>query len=524
MEGSSHLITHISRSYLKRKNNQEIIVSMDERVIFTSATTGTVSNIHSLNQSNLRQCQAGGRFSSCIVKQDYLFVAQSKKALIQIYNLHGSTKRESVEQRLPVPEVLQCIECIDDTLLLGATEGGKLYIWELASGSLLNVKLMAHYQGIVKIKSICHGKYIVTAGKDARLIFWQLTDLLQNDEPKPLYIIHDHSLPITDFAFSNTLGHSLDGRLFSVSEDMTLRCYQLSVNYEPRCIATFTFPSPLSCLSLDPADRCIYVGTSSGVIKLPLYYNVTPNKLMNLIQSTESKIYSVIEKLPGTLDDVTTNKEQLMTMGQLLCERICEMNACCLSTSMDGSLLIIGDDGGKCTILEIFSKQPIREIQPLSTDDFSGSTTSLLTFPIKQESESLLEADKINKGWKFPNLQRAILGREGKRHDVQVQFNHMSSKNVLPISDFNKFLSEVASEENIFHKVSGINSEVKRVSLPAPKETNKNGTESGERQDTKDQEIAKLKKTVAQLTDAYKELRGIHDDLLQQHQKLSQNK
>ena len=95
---------------------------MDEQIIFTSGNTGTVSLLHSLDQSNLRQCQTDSRFSSCVVKQKYLFVAQSKKALIQIYSLHGANKRESVEQRLPVPEVLQCIECVDeDGLLLGAT-------------------------------------------------------------------------------------------------------------------------------------------------------------------------------------------------------------------------------------------------------------------------------------------------------------------------------------------------------------------------------------------------------------------
>lgn len=269
---------------------------MDEQIIFTSGNTGTVSLLHSLDQSNLRQCQTDSRFSSCVVKQKYLFVAQSKKALIQIYSLHGANKRESVEQRLPVPEVLQCIECVDeDGLLLGATDSGKLYIWNLSSGNLLNVKPMAHYQGIVKIKSICHGKYVVTAGNDSRLIFWQTMDLLQSEEPKPLFIIHDHSLPITDFAFSNTLGHFLDGKLFTVSSDMTLRCYTVSVNSEPRCISVFTFPTALNCISLDPADRCIYIGSESGVINLPFYYKVSPYKIINLLQSNESKIYSITE-------------------------------------------------------------------------------------------------------------------------------------------------------------------------------------------------------------------------------------
>lgn len=501
---------------------------MDEQLIFTSGTSGTVGTLHSLDQSNLRQCQTETRFSSCIVKRKYLFVAQSKKALIQVYNLNGSNKRESVEQRLPVPEVLQTIECVDeDGLLLGATDGGKLYIWQLASGNLLNVKAMAHYQGIVKIRSICNGKYIVTAGNDSRLIFWQTMDLVQNDEPKPLFIIHDHTLPITDFVFSNTLGHTLEGKLYTVSKDMSLRCYQISVNHEPYCISTFTFSSALNCISLDPADRAIYVGTDSGVIQVPVYYTISKSMIVNLLQHSKTKIYSIVETIPGSLEIDSSTKEKMLLMGQISCMRLGNSAATLLATSLDGSLLVIGDSTGKCTVTEIFSNQPLKEVRALSTNDSTGAVTNLILHPITQESESLLEATKATKPWKFINLQRAVVDRKTGINDVHVQFHDTTVHNVQPVSNFESYLDSVAAEEHIFHQTDSINSTVHRVgqlqtqaSAAAPAAEEGVSSDKNDLFKTKDKQIAQLNGTVASLTDAYKELRKMHEDLMKEHQEL----
>ncbi|CAI4783331.1 CBM_collapsed_G0048330.mRNA.1.CDS.1 [Saccharomyces cerevisiae] len=228
---------------------------MDEQVIFTTNTSGTIASVHSFEQINLRQCSTQSRNSCVQVGNKYLFIAQAQKALINVYNLSGSFKRESVEQRLPLPEILKCLEVVENDgvqydriqgvnhnlpdfnlpyLLLGSTESGKLYIWELNSGILLNVKPMAHYQSITKIKSILNGKYIITSGNDSRVIIWQTVDLVSasNDDPKPLCILHDHTLPVTDFQVSSSQGKFLsctDTKLFTVSQDATIRCYDLSL-------------------------------------------------------------------------------------------------------------------------------------------------------------------------------------------------------------------------------------------------------------------------------------------------------
>ncbi|CDO93655.1 unnamed protein product [Kluyveromyces dobzhanskii CBS 2104] len=502
---------------------------MEEQVIFTSGTTGTVSTIHSLDQSNLRQCQNDTKFSCCVVKKKYLFVAQSKKALIQVYDLHGSNKRESVEQRLPVPEVLQALETVDeDGLLLGATDSGKLYIWQIASGNLLNVKPMAHYQGIVKIKSICHGKYVVTAGNDSRLIFWQTMDLVQREDPKPLFTIHDHSLPITDFVFSNSLGDSLDGEIYTTSKDMSLRCYSISAYHEPICVSTFTFPTSLNCVSLDTADRAVYVGTDSGVIQIPAYYKLGTYKIVSLLQPIEPKIYSVTEVAPGAMESDLSTREKSFSIGQIICTRIVNGNTTAVATSIDGSLLVTGDSSGKCTVTEIFSNQPLKEIRALSTNDSTGPVSNLIVFPITQQSESLLDATKVTKPWKFPTLQRSIVKREQGINDVYVQFQDNSLQTVLPISDFGTYLDTVASEENVFHQTGSINSTVNRIasskaSATAGGKESKNSSGKDNEDDllkSKDKEIARLNGLVLSLTDAYQDIRMMHEELMKEHQAL----
>lgn len=115
---------------------------MDEQLCFTTNTTCTVGYLHSPNQTNLKQCSTENRNGSCLVGNKYLFVAQAKKALINVYRIGGSGKRESVEQRLPLPEALSCLEVVENNtefgnapqsqlpyLLLGSTASGKLALY-----------------------------------------------------------------------------------------------------------------------------------------------------------------------------------------------------------------------------------------------------------------------------------------------------------------------------------------------------------------------------------------------------------
>ncbi|KAM3165044.1 Pre-rRNA-processing protein IPI3 [Lachancea thermotolerans] len=499
---------------------------MDEQLIFSTNTTCTVGSLHSPNQTNLKQCSNEFRNGSCLVGSKYLLVAQARKALINVYRIEGSGKRESVEQRLPLPETVNCLEVVENNaeqngnsqlpyLLLASTSSGKLYIWEMASGNLLTVKAMAHYQAITKIRSIIQGKYVITSGADARIMIWQTVDLVSQQDPKPLFTLHDHTLAVTDFEVSNAHSSQLSGKLFTVSHDMTMRCYDLNMDVfdKPQLLTTFTFPFPLECITLDPADRACYVGGAQGVYALPFYYPIGDRKVANLLSSDSSNILSCVEQQPGD------KNADLFTMGKVALAKITNAQTSQLACSLEGSLLVVGDSLGKCTVMDVYSKQPVKEIQAIVANETAGEVTSIILNPVNVDnSNSLLGDGKTQSGFKIPNLQKNVFAREGL-HDILFQIEDLQDSKVAPLDDFEAYLDQVAAEEGTFAQLGNVVSTVKVMSESEGANRNPENPDTAQRP-ADDGELLTMKATVGQLTGAYKELREMYDKLFQEHESL----
>ncbi|KAG0669209.1 Pre-rRNA-processing protein ipi3 [Maudiozyma exigua] len=551
---------------------------MDEQIIFTTNSTGSITNIHSYEQANLKQCTVSSQNSAVRVGEQYLFVAQAQKSLIHVYNASYNVQRESVEQRLPLPERVNCLEVVENNafiydnskinnkkngalhnlpqfnlpyLLLASTESGKLYIWELNSGMLLNVKSAAHYQAITKIKSVMNGKYIITSGKDSRVIIWQTSDLVSQDEPKPVAILHDHTLPVTDFEVSSIHGDNLftsGVKLYTVSRDSTLRCYDLSTlmrqgnnkrrsltnkngnqnDEKVQLLSTFTLPYPINCITLDPAERSAYLGTQMGCYSVSLYYQLNGNRLLNLLQpstgASQGNIYSLIEE-----PQETVNRDALFVKNQLICNKILEENIVCSKISMDGSIILLGDKNGRVHVTEVFSTQVMKTLQPLTTSQtMIGEVTNILLSTYSTEANDNLSMsltkNKHHNGTleKLPVLQRVITekGQTTQTHDVWYQIgglyngqSEFSDAVQSPLLNFEDYLQIVQSEESAFIENGGVSSEIITTSAA----TTATAT-SGE--SSKQEEIDSLKQKVTSLTEAYAELREIHEKLYEQHQQL----
>lgn len=519
---------------------------MDEQLIFTTHTTGAVANIHSFEQSNLRQCTVAAKNSAVQVGDKYLYVAQAQKALINVYNISGSQKRESIEQRLPLPEIVNCLEVVENLgsempyLLLASTPTGKLYVWEINSGILLSVKPMAHYQAITKIKSFMNGKYVITSGKDSRVMIWQTMDLVSMQEPKPVVILHDHTLPVTDFQVSTTHGEFLSSsgiKLFTASEDATVRCYDLNMlgataninkktesknQIKPKLLATFALPFSVTSLVLDPADRAVYIGTASGCFHLPLFYSLSGNRMVNLTQSSgertsnKGKLFALTELLP--VNEGLQKPDELFATGQLLVSKITDVNVQCLQISLDGTLILVGDSTGKLSITEIYSKQILRTIQPLTTQQtIHGGVTNILVTPQYHDySEEFTGGSKSSSIMqKLPNLQRVVYdsSKLGQLHDIWHQITTDVDLPVLPLSDFDQYMDSISTQEAAFFTES--NNVVSNVKVVG--ETESTGPEEAS---SKDQEIAELKNNIETLTNAYKDLREMHEKLFKENEQL----
>lgn len=462
---------------------------MDEQLIFTTNKTGCVTTLNSQEQTNLKQCVVGSKNSSCIVSDKYLLIAQERKALINVYNLSGSHKRESIEQRLPIPETVNCLEVVpgdnatgnqDSYLLLASTEAGKIYIWELQSGLLLNVKPMAHYQKITKMKSILQGKYIVTSGKDSRVIIWQTIDLITMKDPKPVSVIHDHTLSVTDFAVSTIEASNLfqsSIKLYTVSEDCTLRVYELNmngsndkkqINSTPNLISTFTFTEPIQSLIVDPAERSIFLGTSEGCYQLSTYYKLTSNKVLNLLQINNSenqgKIYSLMNSNQMGQGISSQEKLNMFQMGQIVIDTIIEDKSIeKLEINTDGTKLIIGDKLGSVNVIEVFTKQIVRTIQPISVQEtIFGSVNNIILRSVYNDNNdgnimsqnnngSKKEKGNVNK---FPILQRSIFNKDDlKQSKHEIWYHNQDTRGKLDdvnVLDLDEYMNTIEIEETKF--------------------------------------------------------------------------
>ncbi|AAS50630.1 ABL141Cp [Eremothecium gossypii ATCC 10895] len=515
---------------------------MDEQVIFTTAVSGTVCQVHSVGQANLRQCAASTP-NSAVLMGDKLLVAQANKALINVYSVDSRSKKEALEQRLPLPEQLSCLAVVENHtgdagvhqqlpyLLLGSTPSGKLYVWEAGSGKLLTVKAMAHYQAITKMQAIINGKYVVTAGADSRLIIWQTASLVLEEEPKPLYVLHDHTLAITDFAVSNAHnGKYLNSKLYTVSEDMTVRCYQLSSQLEqPQLLATFTFPLALTSIALDPADRCLYVGTREGAFALPLFYKLDSSgaTLVNLLQPGKHQIYSIVPEQAG----VEVNKQELYRMGQLLCSKMLSCHVSLIRVSMDGSMVLLATGSGNCVVVDTYSKQPVKELAPLlAPGTQTGPVSNIITRSMTVKSDSLLQdlnlADaRATEAIKIPALAKTVFDKTGT-HDIIYCAPTDTLSSVLPRAlDLPQYLDMIAEEDSVFANTPVTRSTVKVVGELAPAKAEALPASSAEAQqsaDDTDAEVARLRESLQQLTGAYKDLRALHEKLYEEHEKLLQ--
>ncbi|CCH59789.1 hypothetical protein TBLA_0B09730 [Henningerozyma blattae CBS 6284] len=503
-----------------------------EEIIFTTGNSGSVSSFQSREQSSLSQSNAVGPNAMVRLPNGSLLVAQSNKALINVYNLNGSNmKRESIHQRLPIPEKIISMNIVkhlnDSTielpyLLLCGTNSGTLYIWELSSGCLLQAKQMAHYQGIIKIDSMDHGRYIITGGKDGRIIIWDTVELVSgNEDIKPLIILHDHTLPITDFVLSKTYGDYLSSsgsKLITSSQDSTIRCYSLNKTQtgqlKGQLICTFSNTKPIKTMVLDHADRCLYYGTNDGVFSLPLFYRIDKQTIIDILGTnntgtSKGKIFTLIK------ESNDTTRSKLYSMSQILIESIYGTGIELIELSMDGSILIIGGSEGTVSILEIYSKQIIRNIQSIinvsdSSSDANNGVNNLMVQVVEPNAIKVGETHHTNtqRDWKIPTLQRAVYDRKGA-HDVWVQLNDRPNPEE---QTFEKYMDEIADQSKVFTQLGSVISEVKVTGSEDSTDTSTTPVTAAE--------IVQLKANLKSLTEAYGELRNMHEQLFQEHQTL----
>ncbi|KAK4949897.1 Pre-rRNA-processing protein ipi3 [Elasticomyces elasticus] len=206
----------------------------------------------------------------CVAITDsHIFAAQADKAVINVY----SRERGNQEATVPFPERIHSLAFAQNAaILVLGTEGGKLIIWEVATGRLTS-SAAAHLQSASCLCITPKNEYIISGSADSSLHVWSLlklvsllqpTDNLETQEPSrsPIHTFSGHRSAVS----AVDCGHSKVNTNFAVSASEDATCHLWHIQ-SGQILRTLLLPSVAVSITLDPADRAIYFGCNDGRIQ-----------------------------------------------------------------------------------------------------------------------------------------------------------------------------------------------------------------------------------------------------------------
>jgi pre-rRNA-processing protein IPI3 len=210
--------------------------------------------------------------------------------------------------------------------------------------------------------------FFLTGSSDSAVLVWSLLDLLVYDEAEdswqsdqsrePIHNLASHRAPITAIR----CGHSKSSSniAISLSEDRTVSIWHYT---EGNLLRSYLLDEiPLS-LSIDPADRALYVGYQTGAIQLIEFYST---------ESIDSTSSNIINESPNSTA-IQPGKLNYLEPPNSTTSTSEFGSANCLTLNYDGTHLFSGHNNGCIAIWDINQGQFEKELCVLP-----GPVTNLL--------------------------------------------------------------------------------------------------------------------------------------------------
>ncbi|RUS19539.1 WD40-repeat-containing domain protein [Endogone sp. FLAS-F59071] len=307
-----------------------------------------------------------------------VIAAQADKPVVNVY----TWQKDQAHIKCICPEKLVVLAASNrGTYCAGGTEGGKVYVWEIATGNLLRI-FDAHYKRVSVLRFTNDDTALVSGGDDAGVNVWLLSSLLDDtatDAPTPHYSWPDHTLPITDIMCG--LGSFRAARILTSSLDHTCKLWDLATG---TLLTTFLLPHPVTALALDPAERSLFAAAGNAVHQIEMY------------RRREESGYSVeIEAVGGggVVEGVGGEGKR----GGGLIFRGHSASITSLALTLSASLLLSASDDGTVVVWDVASRQPVRT--------FSQHTGAVTTVRCLLRPPELSPASGEQK-WQVPVVQQ----------------------------------------------------------------------------------------------------------------------
>ncbi|KAK9475281.1 WD40-repeat-containing domain protein [Dipodascopsis tothii] len=322
-----------------------------------------------------------GTSKSVYAGRTYVACAQHDKPILLVY----SYAKDSAVQKIVLPETAECLAFShSEQLLAVGTPGGKLLLWEVASGNCLFYR-EAHYQAVRAAVFSADDSLLVTAGGDGRISSWRVLDLVTaaaGYRPvQPVASASQHSLAVTALA----AGPGGDQRLYSCSDDRTLRVWDLRTL---RAAQTAVFPERLTSVALDPAERCVYVGCADGrVFQLDLVGRAVGRAGADVIE----------------IDAVTHGQQA----ARPLHHHTAAVGG--LAVSTDGTRLVSGSLDGRVHVWDTSTQQVLRTVRTAGLPVYYVGVVAADLAPVRRP------------GLPVEKLRRAVDERAAAEHSAWVR-------------------------------------------------------------------------------------------------------
>ena len=293
---------------------------------------------------------------NCVAISDsHIFAAQADKAVINVY----SRDKGNQEATVPFPERIHSLAYAHgaEILVLG-TEGGRLILWEVATGRVTN-SAASHLQAVSCLCITPKNEYVISSSADSSIHVWSPARLVAfersfegygNEEPSnaPVKTFSAHRSAITGLSCGHS--HSTTNFAVSVADDGT--CYIWHVE-SCQILRTLLLPSLVISIALDPADRIIYFGCDDGRIQSWDIFQQAAKTNMPLSSSSSMPPIQLQAK-----DSWSAPSTEIGAVN-------------CLTLSYDGTSLLSGHTNGTIIRWDVAKHRIMNEItnlgQPVTT-------------------------------------------------------------------------------------------------------------------------------------------------------------
>ncbi|EUC59797.1 Pre-rRNA-processing protein ipi3, putative [Rhizoctonia solani AG-3 Rhs1AP] len=293
----------------------------------------------------------------------YILSSQTDKPILNVYHF----QKDQLAQRIVLPERITCV--VSDSrghYCAAGTANGRIYLWEVASGVMLN-SWEAHFRRIHVLAFTTDDAAIVSASDDSGVSVWSVASLidnqLQHELPVPYCNLSDHTLPVLDVVCGS--GLFPDCRLITCSQDHSVKVWDPSSPSRP-LLGTFTFPHTIQMIAMDSAQRVIFAASATGHIHR-----------INLFKPDED--HRGMEAVTGN----TSSSEPEIVIGQ-------PITSLCISYT--STHLLVGTASGSILIYDLESHQLLRTI---ATHKDKGLAVVYLRCMLKPIDHDTKEKDPI---------------------------------------------------------------------------------------------------------------------------------